>query len=55
MGSPFLAQPYLISGQNIKTVGGESLLGPGDIDAVSNADLQAALPTPLVIEVGRLS
>ena len=43
MGSPFLAQPYLISNQNIKTVGGESLLGPGDIDAVSNADLQSAL------------
>lgn len=43
MGSPFLAQPYLISGQNIKTVGGESLLGPGNIDAVSSTDLQAEI------------
>ncbi len=40
---PYLTQPLLVSGQNIKTVGGESLLGSGDVDAVSSADLQAAL------------
>ena len=39
----FLPQPYLISGQNIKTVAGESLLGTGDVDALTVADLQAAL------------
>lgn len=42
MSNFFLVQPYLRSGQNIKTVAGESLLGPGDVDVVTNEDLQAA-------------
>lgn len=44
MNYGFLPQPYLISGQNIKTVAGESLLGSGDVDVVTNADLLAARP-----------
>lgn len=43
MGYPYSAQPVLVSGANIKTIGGESVLGSGDIDAVSSTALQAAL------------
>jgi len=43
VGYPYSAQPVLVSGANIKTIGGESVLGSGDIDAVSSTDLQAAL------------
>ncbi len=43
MGYPYSAQPVLVSGANIKTIGGESVLGSGDIDAITGAALQAAI------------